>query len=299
MKILVIIVSYNFMPWIDRCLGSLRKSRTYPSLDVLVVDNGSTDETLSVLRSSYPEVRLIANEKNLGFGTANNIGLRVAAEEHYDAVLLLNQDAWVGDNSSIESLFEFSDKYPHIGIWSPVHLDGDASGVEHGFAAYQQATDAVERDEYTELPFINAAFWYIPMQVVRKVGCFSPLFFHYGEDVDYVNRLHYYGYAIAYAHDAIACHDRAERPVTELRWRQTEQAYLLTVYADVNRSFAASLYLVFARAITNTWRLAVRRQWHRAAAYCGFIASLLRQTAVVYRWRRCACVPQSENRLCL
>ena len=83
MKILTIIVSYNFERWMKPCLESLTRS-VHPT-DVLVIDNGSTDRTVSLLRESYPWVRLIANGENLGFGRANNIGLRLALDEGYDA----------------------------------------------------------------------------------------------------------------------------------------------------------------------------------------------------------------------
>ena len=73
MKILTIIVSYNFMPWIDKCLGSMIQSG-YPT-DILVLDNDSKDETVKTIRERYPQVRLIENHANLGFGKANNIGI--------------------------------------------------------------------------------------------------------------------------------------------------------------------------------------------------------------------------------
>ena len=90
MKILVIIVSYNFERWIDRCLNSLRQSEQ--QADVVVIDNASQDRTVSLIESRYPEVRLIKSKENLGFGRANNIGMKIALKEGYDAVFLLNQE---------------------------------------------------------------------------------------------------------------------------------------------------------------------------------------------------------------
>ena len=76
MRILVIIVSYNFERWIDRCLGSLRES-VHP-VDTVVIDNCSSDSTIQLIEQRYPEVRLIKNKENLGFGRANNIGMEIA-----------------------------------------------------------------------------------------------------------------------------------------------------------------------------------------------------------------------------
>jgi len=92
MKVSVIIVSYNFEQWIDRCLGSLRRS-TSP-ISVIVVDNGSKDKTTQIIEKNYPEVHLIKTGANLGFGKANNIGIRYAMEQGADYFFLLNQDAW-------------------------------------------------------------------------------------------------------------------------------------------------------------------------------------------------------------
>ena len=91
MKVLVIIITYNFEPWINRCLGSLAQS-DYP-VDTIVLDNGSTDQTVHHLRINYPHIRLIENRANLGFGRANNIGMQIAMTEGYDFVFLMNQDA--------------------------------------------------------------------------------------------------------------------------------------------------------------------------------------------------------------
>lgn len=113
MKILTIIVSYNFEPWIDRCLGSLKAS--LQPTDTLVIDNGSSDRTVEILRKNYPEIRLIANHANLGFGKANNIGMQIALKEDYDAVFLLNQDAWI-DPKTLGSLAQESLRHPDYAI---------------------------------------------------------------------------------------------------------------------------------------------------------------------------------------
>ena len=96
MKILTIIVSYNFEKWIERCLGSLKAS-SHPT-DIIVIDNCSNDRTVEIIKAQYTYVRLIENHANLGFGKANNIGMQLALQEGYDAVFLLNQDAWIGSD---------------------------------------------------------------------------------------------------------------------------------------------------------------------------------------------------------
>ena len=100
-KVLVVIVTYNALKWIQKCLRSVEKSTL--QADVLVVDNGSTDGTLPLIRTDFPRTRIIETGENLGFGAANNRGLRIAHDECYDFAYLLNQDAWL-EKDTLEKL---------------------------------------------------------------------------------------------------------------------------------------------------------------------------------------------------
>ena len=92
-EILTIVVTCNGMKWIERCLRSVRASAV-PS-DVMVIDNASEDGTPDWVREHFPEAIVSCSRDNLGFGAANNIGLRYALAHSYRYVYLLNQDAWV------------------------------------------------------------------------------------------------------------------------------------------------------------------------------------------------------------
>ena len=132
-RVLTVIVSYNFEPWIERCLSSIRDS-DYPS-DLVVIDNASTDRTVSIIAERYRWIRLVRSRKNLGFGQANNIGMRMALEEDYDYVFLVNQDAWIEPNT-VGTLVGLAEKYPDYGVLSPVHLDGKGEHLDGSFAKY-------------------------------------------------------------------------------------------------------------------------------------------------------------------
>ncbi|MCB0774675.1 MAG: glycosyltransferase, partial [Flavobacteriales bacterium] len=88
MSVFAIIVTYNGAPWVHACLGSLRAS-TLP-VQTIVVDNGSTDGTPDLIGSAFPEVELVRTGKNLGFGAANNVGMRMALDRGAGHVFLLN-----------------------------------------------------------------------------------------------------------------------------------------------------------------------------------------------------------------
>ena len=253
MKVLVIIISYNFEPWMDRCLGSLRSS-THPA-DVLVIDNGSKDQSIGRLRKDYPEVRLIVNGKNLGFGRANNVGMQIALDEGYDFVFLMNQDAWIEPNT-IGTLVTLSQKYPDYGILSPVHLTGKGDKLDPGFGHYAGFSEICQlsaKDEIAPLPFINAAFWMIPTLVLKRVGGFSPLFYHYGEDKDFINRLHYHHYKVGYSPNVFGNHDREYRPMPHAAYVHTEYVYHLSEYANINhtdgKAFGYAVLATFKKSI--------------------------------------------------
>lgn len=237
MKILTIIVSYNFMPWIDRCLGSLRQSEA--KTDVMVLDNNSSDDTVKTIRSRFPEVMLVENKANLGFGRANNIGMHYALQHGYDGVLLLNQDAWL-DPDVLGRLGEMSRQHPEFGILSPVHLVGSGQKVEHGFGVYSGIASLEEqpREPLVAVGFIDAAIWYMPAEALRKVGLFAPIFYHYGEDKDLCNRMAYHKLKVGFVPRLYGYHDREFRKATRAGFFRSESVYLLSEYANVNYGFA-------------------------------------------------------------
>lgn len=117
-RIFVIIVTYNAMPWIDRCFLSLRRS-SVPLIPV-VVDNGSLDCTVACIQCNYPEVKVLVNETNQGFGRANNLGIRYALDHGAEYLFLLNQDAWIFEETISRILAAYTTDYAILG---PVHLE--------------------------------------------------------------------------------------------------------------------------------------------------------------------------------
>jgi GT2 family glycosyltransferase len=270
MKVLVIIVSYNFERWITPCLNSLRVSEQ--PVSVLVIDNHSTDRTVERIRIEYPEVQLVENKENLGFGAANNIGFQKAIRGGFDFVFLLNQDAWI-DKRTIGVLTELSLKHPQYGIWSPIHLNGRGEEPDHGFATYTGITslDRIPTESgFIECNFINAAFWLIPTSILQVVGEFSSLFYHYGEDKDFVNRLVFHGYQIAYSPKVFGFHDRENRKADRKATFRSEEVYLLSEYANINYSLPKA----FAYSILATIKKALIALMGRNIKDCGSYMSI-------------------------
>src|SRR6266513_3113299 len=110
----VVVVTLDALPYLERCLESVRGYET------IVVDHGSTDGTLELVRERFPEARLIEQE-NRGLGGGSNTGMRVASGDYF---LLLNSDAWaVGD--AVERLVAFAEAHPEAAVVGPKLLNPD------------------------------------------------------------------------------------------------------------------------------------------------------------------------------
>ncbi|MFP5438405.1 MAG: glycosyltransferase family 2 protein [Bacteroidia bacterium] len=202
-NVFVIIVTYNGARWIDKLIPSLLAS-SYP-VRIIAVDNQSTDDTVSLLKQ-YPEVDIIETGSNLGFGKANNIGMQKALELGADYLFLLNQDAWVFENT-VRSLVTNMEANPQIGLLSPLHFQANETDYDTSFATYlSRKTDEV--NGLPLVPFVNAAAWLLSRACVEKVGYFEPLFGHYGEDRNYCDRVSFHKFLIGINPNSKIVHDR-------------------------------------------------------------------------------------------
>lgn len=213
MKVLVIIVTYNGLKWMDKCFASLKDSSI--PVDCIVIDNNSSDNTVQEIQEKCPEVKVVETGNNLGFGRANNIGLQYAIDNNYDYAYLLNQDAWLKDET-LQLLIEQHKLHKDYGVLSPLQMNSAFNCLDKNFylcCSKQMLNDALigNLKELYETQFVMAAHWLLPIDTIRKVGGFSPSFSHYGEDHDYLNRVKYQGLKIGIVPKAWAVHDRQFR----------------------------------------------------------------------------------------
>lgn len=219
-KLISIVVTYNGARWIKWCLNSLISS-SLPT-EVIVVDNKSVDSTTEIIKSNYPQVQLVEVDHNMGFGKANNIGLRIALDLNADYIFLLNQDACVKTNTLRELIVAHKGNKEY-GILSPLHLTGDGNLLDDYFSRYlmssriggfelisQKVIGRATKDIYP-VKFVNAAAWLVSKQCLNVIGGFDPLFPHYGEDNNYINRVHYHSLKVGVVPCAVAYHDRENR----------------------------------------------------------------------------------------
>ena len=202
MKILVIVVTYNGLKWLDRCLGSVQASEV--PADLYVWDNDSTDGSADFVQSRFPEAKLVRSADNLGFAEANNMGMRYALSHGYDYVYLLNQDAWL-DPATLGTLVAASEAHPGYAVLSPLQMTD-------GFATLDKQFEKILRSAQNDtVSRVMAAHWLVPRKALETIGLFSELFPLYGNDDNWCDRARYHGFKIGIVPQARAVHDRAQR----------------------------------------------------------------------------------------
>lgn len=260
MLIYAVIVTYNAMCWIDRCLMSLRES-TIKAIP-LIIDNNSKDQTVTYVRQKYPEAILFPQNNNLGFGRANNIGFIYAINNKAEYVLLLNQDAYISKNC-LELLLKHSDKESLI---SPIHLNGNGSKIDYMvkcntlLKANNLLLDDLilkkEKDLY-EIGEICAACWLLPISILRNIGGFNPLFFHYGEDNNYYHRLVYHNIKSYCVPTAFMYHDREIHGDIKSYNKKEIYRKMLLIITNINLSpidIAKKLFIILIECYYNLFR---------------------------------------------
>lgn len=215
MKITVVIVTYNPKKWLHKCLNSLKQSTV--DLEIIVVDNKSTDGSPIIIKNDFPEVILMECFENQGFGKGNNIGIKKAFNDGADYVFLLNQDAWI-DSDTITNLIAAHQREPQYAIVSPIHLNGNGDALDYKFSKYISPDRCqnlysdiflnVIKEKIYKVEFINAAGWLISRKCLEIVGGFNPSFFHYGEDDNYIHRIKFHHFKLGVFPHSIIYHDR-------------------------------------------------------------------------------------------
>ena len=226
----IIVVNYNVKEFILNMLASLQPALKNISSEIIVVDNDSEDNSVEAIRKKHPEVILIENKKNLGFGTANNIGLEKSSGKY---ILFLNPDTIVRQNT-FSTMIDFFEKNPHAGLAGCKILNPDGSfqlpcrrGFPGPWTSFTKLTGLsslfpksklfakynltyLDENETYEVDAVSGAFMMIRREVYEKIGGFDPIFFMYGEDLDLCYRTQKEGYKVYYVHSTEIIHYKGE-----------------------------------------------------------------------------------------
>ena len=209
MKLSVVIVNYNVSYYLLQCVDSLSHALRGTDSEVIVVDNHSRDNSVTLLRQYHPEVRIVENLHNLGFAKANNIAIRQSRGEY---VLLLNPDTIVSE-SVVKGVISFLDSHPEAGSAGVRMLNADGTvapesrrGVPTPMTAFYKLSGLcgmfpnsrrfgryylghLPWDSPQQIEVVSGAFCMLRTSVLKKVGLLDEDYFMYGEDIDLSYRI--------------------------------------------------------------------------------------------------------------
>jgi N-acetylglucosaminyl-diphospho-decaprenol L-rhamnosyltransferase len=217
-EVSTIVVTYNALPWVAKALASV------PGTELVVVDHGSTDGTLELVRERFPEA-IVVEQENKGFGAGNNAGMRVASGRWF---LLLNSDAWLKPGA-LDALVAFAEEHRAAAIVGPrlLNPDGTLQRSVRGFpTVWRIATEYLflrklapgsralnafyaggfDHDVPREAEFLMGSVLLVRAEAVASVGGFDERYFMFSEETDWCYRLRQAGWQVWFFPGAEAVH---------------------------------------------------------------------------------------------
>jgi GT2 family glycosyltransferase len=207
MKVAVVIVNYNGKHITLECLKSFEKV-SYPFFELIVVDNGSRDDSAAAIRSHFPHVTLFETGENLGFSGGNNIGILYALKTAADYILLLNNDTIV-DPHCLQAFVTSFQKHPNAGILGAKiyrfdfpdqfdHFGGmwNRSKAQFDLIGHRIVDDHCSWEEEKEVDYVCGCALMAKREVFERIGLLEPRFFLYWEESDFCFRAKKIGFKV-------------------------------------------------------------------------------------------------------
>lgn len=203
----VIIVSWNVRTLLKDCLDSLFKAVQGYKAEIFVVDNASSDGSADMVASEFPQIHMIANDENLGFGAANNQALKLSRGRY---ILLLNPDTVVPEDA-VTKMLQFLEKRQRAGLVGPEQIDGKGrlilnwvrwnprEMIEYMVESLSALITGRFRIIFRRprrVPILNAACWLARREVLASIGFFDDDLFLFAEEPDMCTRIHKAGWEI-------------------------------------------------------------------------------------------------------
>jgi GT2 family glycosyltransferase len=224
-EVSVIVINWNTCDLLDHALATLQPAIAGRAVEILVVDNGSTDGSAEMVQNNWPGVTLVALPRNVGFAAGNNHGIRRAKGRK---IMLLNSDVIVLE-STVRGLAECLDRRPEVGCAGARHLNADRTlqrsmdrfPTLHGdLLSYSEAYRLPpvraylrryhpwwgDHDVEREVGWVNGACLMVRREVIETVGLLDESFFIYGEELDWCYRMWGRGWRVVFAPGAEVVH---------------------------------------------------------------------------------------------
>lgn len=227
MDISVVIVSWNAKAYLEECLQTLLEPPPSRSMEVIVVDNASSDSSPEMVEARFPGVKLIRTGKNLGFAKANNLGIRKSRGKY---ISLVNSDVKLVPGC-LDALADYLDQHPRVGNVGPRVLNPDMTmqstcrrfpGLWNNFCTATGLASTFKKsrflagehmfffphDRVMEVDVLVGCFWMLRREAVAQVGALDERFFMYGEDLDWCRRAWNAGWKVVFVPTGKAIHYR-------------------------------------------------------------------------------------------
>ncbi len=205
MDVSVIIVNYNTGDLVTACIDSVLKQRDI-EFEIIVVENASQDNSMDLLRHYQNHITLIANEKNIGFGAANN---QAFTESQGQYIFLLNPDAQLDSDLALRGLVDYLEQHPKYGLIGTKILNADGTPGPYFIPKHYPGEQHIKQklpDLPGDIAYLICASCMIPRNLYAEIDGFDPDYFVYGEDTDICLRIRERGYAIGYLEDISVRH---------------------------------------------------------------------------------------------
>lgn len=205
----IIIVNWNGLKYLHECLSSLF-NQTYSHIEIILVDNASTDGSVDFVKENFPSVKIVQNSKNLGFAEATNIGIMKSKGE---LITLFNQDA-IADKGWLANLVEEIKSSEEIAaVAGKVYYWGDKYGKDAVFCTWSKI------DPYTAMPYnfagndpkaavdyLTGCAMLVKKEIIEEIGPLDTGYFLYFDETDWCARVIRAGYKLIYVPNAIVWH---------------------------------------------------------------------------------------------
>ena len=279
----VIIVSFNTREILRQCLASVVADAANLRVEIIVVDNASTDGSPEMIEQDFPEVVLLRSAINLGFGAGNNVALRQARGRYF---VLLNSDAFFSPGA-LPLAVRHMDKSPEVGLGGCLLVGRDGLSQPSSRCFHSVLQDAVvltglaaryPRSRFfgrfdrtwtdpsiaAPVDWVPGAFTILRPAALEKVGYFDPAFFLYYEEVDLCRRMKHAGIPVWYWPDIIVIHIGGESS------RQLKSLEFSPRAAQVVLWRMRSTLLYYRKH--HGWRVHLAR-WMEQALYLAIVAN--------------------------
>jgi hypothetical protein len=281
MTLSIVIVNYNTERLLKDCLRSVYAGANGTPFDIWVADNNSRDNSVPMVKSQFPAVKVVENRANVGFSRANNA---VISQTCADYVLLLNPDTLIIEDA-IERVVKFMNEHPQVGIAGCRVLNRDGtlqlacrrsiptpkvafyrlSGLSRLFpqsrvmAKYNLTYESP--DEIQEVDAVSGAFLMIRRKVVQDIGLLDERFFMYGEELDWCLRAKRAGWSIVYYPAAQIIHYKGES--TKYNSRKAAVEFYRAMYLFHKKHFAKDYSFVINSLIYTGIFLKAMGSWRK------------------------------------